>query len=289
LAYLIVLLPLLLLQEESPSAAMGKWLLDALIVGVVLAVVLGGDIGYLAARALHHADDIGWMERNSLLGLSVSLSLAVVAFAKVLGSDGILAAFAAGTAFNLGIERSEEFEEQRVQETIGELFNPSVSVIFGAMLPWAAWASDRAPSHPEKVFRNPVLLRMRERLSVNGVAGHQIRLIRAIMIFQPPSIIDAQYLCYDLGKDDMSTLLMRGGPAAPNGKNLSCPLPARHAPRVVALLLHDNLHCSTVFTNHPFAWMSPSCARRDSASRKPLLGRVGIRRSDSDKTCRCTL
>lgn len=76
----------------------------------------------------------------ALLGLSVALSLAVVAFAKVLGSDGILAAFAAGTAFNLGIDRSEEFEEQRVQETIGELFNLPVFVIFGAMLPWLAWA-----------------------------------------------------------------------------------------------------------------------------------------------------
>jgi NhaP-type Na+/H+ or K+/H+ antiporter len=140
LAYLIVLLPLLLLQEGSPSAAMEKWLLEALIIGVVLALVLGAVIGYLAARALHHAERIGWMERNSLLGLSVALSLAVVAFAKVLGSDGILAAFAAGTAFNFGIDRNEEFEEQRVQETIGELFNLPVFVIFGAMLPWAAWA-----------------------------------------------------------------------------------------------------------------------------------------------------
>lgn len=140
LAYLIVLLPLLLLQEGSPSAAMEKWLLDALIVGVGLALVLGAVIGYLAARALHHAEQIGWMERNSLLGLSVALSLAVVAFAKVLGSDGILAAFAAGTAFNLGIDRSEEFAEQRVQETIRELFNLPVFVIFGAMLPWLAWA-----------------------------------------------------------------------------------------------------------------------------------------------------
>lgn len=139
LGYLIVLLPIMLLDHASPSAAFGQWLTEVLLVGVVLAVIVGAVIGYLVATALRRAERIGWIEKNALLGLSVALSLAVVTVAKLLGSDGILAAFAAGAAFNFGVDRAEEFEEQRVQETIGKLFNLPVFVILGAMLPWAAW------------------------------------------------------------------------------------------------------------------------------------------------------
>lgn len=139
LGYLIVLFPILLIERASASAVFAQWLVDVLLVGVVLAIIVGAVIGYLVARALHHAERIGWIEKNSLLGLSVALSLAVVTVAKLLGSDGILAAFAAGAAFNFGVDRAEEFEEQRVQETIGKLFNLPVFMIFGAMLPWTAW------------------------------------------------------------------------------------------------------------------------------------------------------
>lgn len=139
LAYLIVLLPIVLVGQASPSAALGRWLVDVLLIGVVLALAVGLVIGYLVAMALHRADKIGWVERHSLLGLSVALSLVVVTVAKLLGSDGILAAFASGVAFNFGVDRSEDFEDQNVQEAIVKLFNLPVFVIFGAMLPWRAW------------------------------------------------------------------------------------------------------------------------------------------------------
>lgn len=139
LAYLIVLLPILLIGTASPSIAFERWLVDILLVGVLLAILVGAAIGHLVAVVLHHADRIGWVEEHSLLGLSVALSLGVVTVAKLLGSDGILAAFAAGAAFNLGVDRSEEFEEQNVQEALGKLFNLPIFVVFGAMLPWREW------------------------------------------------------------------------------------------------------------------------------------------------------
>lgn len=139
LAYLIVLLPILLMDHASPSAAFGRWLIHVLLVGVLLAVAFGAIIGYVAALALHHSDKKGWAEKHSLLGLSVALSLVVVAAAKLMGSDGILAAFAAGAAFNFGVDRGEEFEDQNVQEAISRLFNLPVFTLFGAMLPWQDW------------------------------------------------------------------------------------------------------------------------------------------------------
>ena len=141
LAYLIVLLPILLIGNGPASAALQVWLVDIFVIGVLLAVAVGALIGYLAAIALHRADKIGWAEEHSLLGLSVALSLAVVTVAKLIGSDGILAAFAAGAAFNFGLDRQEEFEEQNVQEAISKLFNLPIFIIFGAMLPWGEWFS----------------------------------------------------------------------------------------------------------------------------------------------------
>ncbi len=84
---------------------------------------------------LHRADLAGWVEKHSPLGLSVALSVFVVTAAKLLGSDGILAAFAAGAAFNLTIDRSVAYEEQNVQEAIGRLFTLPIFILFGAMLP----------------------------------------------------------------------------------------------------------------------------------------------------------
>lgn len=139
LAYLIVLLPIVVMESATAGAAAGTWLVDILLVGVLGAVLLGAAIGGLVAFALHRAHRHGWVEKESLLGLSIALSLLVLSLAHLLGSDGILAAFAAGVAFNLGVDRSEEFEEQRVQEAIARLFNLPVFVLFGALMPLQAW------------------------------------------------------------------------------------------------------------------------------------------------------
>lgn len=140
LGYLFVLLAILLLTDGSPSQALERWLVEVLVVGVLVAVAAGACAGYAAARLLDRADRGSWVERHSLVGLSVALSLFIVAAVKLLESDGILAAFAAGAAFNFGVDRSREFEEENVQEAIGKLFNLPVFILFGAMLPWGAWA-----------------------------------------------------------------------------------------------------------------------------------------------------
>lgn len=141
LAYLIVMLPILLLVPPETGTPLGRWLVEVVLVGVLAAALMGFAAGWAAARALHHADAAGWVERHSLLGLSVALSLFVVTATRLAGSDGILAAFAAGAAFNLGIDRTEEFEEQNTQEAIGTLFNLPVFVLLGTMLPWQGWAA----------------------------------------------------------------------------------------------------------------------------------------------------
>ena len=157
LAYPIVLLPILLMEAGGEPWA--RWLWDVMAIGVVLAVAIGGVLGWAAGRLLRAADRRSWIDRHSLLGLSVALSLLAVSGAKLAGSDGILAAFAAGIAFRLTVDRDEDQDEQEVQESISKLFNLPVFVLLGAALPWGEWsASTLAFALLVLALRRPVAL-----------------------------------------------------------------------------------------------------------------------------------
>jgi NhaP-type Na+/H+ or K+/H+ antiporter len=144
LGYLFVLLPILLLAqapliEGDMGIAMTRWLVDVVLVGVLLAILIGVALGWLAGAALQAADHMGLIEEHSFLSFSVALSLLAVSGAKLAGSDGILAAFAAGIALNLTIDRKEEQAEENVQEAISKLFNLPIFVLLGLALPFAEW------------------------------------------------------------------------------------------------------------------------------------------------------
>lgn len=144
LGYLIVLLPMGFIVH--PVEGWSWFLGHVLLVGVLLAVVIGGILGWITARLLSVASSRRWVEEHSLLGMTVALSLLALTGAKLVGSDGILAAFAAGMGFNLSIDRKEAFDEQNVQETISKLFNLPIFVIFGAMIPVSGWMILGAPA-----------------------------------------------------------------------------------------------------------------------------------------------
>jgi NhaP-type Na+/H+ or K+/H+ antiporter len=138
LAYLFVVIPILLLAHP-PAVALDRWVQDVLLVGVLAAVAIGAALGGLVGAALRLADRAGLMEKHSFLSLSVALSLLAVTLAKLAGSDGILAAFAAGLALSAVTSAAERVSEENIQEAISKLFNLPIFVLLGAALPWSAW------------------------------------------------------------------------------------------------------------------------------------------------------
>ncbi|MGK7753366.1 MULTISPECIES: cation:proton antiporter domain-containing protein [unclassified Roseovarius] len=138
LAYLLVLLPLLMMTEGS-EAGLTQVITHVIPVDLLLAVGIGATLGGLTGVALRVGDRRGWVEHSSLLGLSVALALLAVAGAHAVGSDGILASFAAGVAFNTLVDREAELEDENVQEAVTKLFTLPVFVLTGALLPWNAW------------------------------------------------------------------------------------------------------------------------------------------------------
>jgi NhaP-type Na+/H+ or K+/H+ antiporter len=139
LAYPLVFLAILMLAHP-PGEALSIWAVDKVLVGIVLAAPIGLALGAAAAWITRAADRAGVMDPPSLLTTTIALSLATLGAAKLAGSDALVSVFAAGLAFNLCADLAEAKEDERVQEAIVKLFTRPIFVLFGLVLPWAAWA-----------------------------------------------------------------------------------------------------------------------------------------------------
>jgi NhaP-type Na+/H+ or K+/H+ antiporter len=135
LAYPLVFLPILLL-ERPPGEALGHWATYTLLWEVVAAIFLGALVGYGAGRILRWATQKGNIGEPSYLAYTVALALLVLGGAKLLGTDGILAVFAAGVAFSTSASIEAESQEEHVQEAVNRFFILPIFVLLGMALPW---------------------------------------------------------------------------------------------------------------------------------------------------------
>ena len=103
------------------------------------AVVFGALVGYGAGRLLEWAQGEGTIERTSFLAYTIALSLAVLGAAKLLGTDGVLAVFVAGLAFDAAVSESDRAQEERVQEAVNRFFILPIFVLLGLTIPWEGW------------------------------------------------------------------------------------------------------------------------------------------------------
>lgn len=140
LAYLFVLLPVLLLTRATDEA-LTHWLGRVLFWEIGTALVLGGVIGYVAGRLLRWSEERKLIEDPSLDVYTIALALFTVAMLRLIGSDGILAVFVAGLAFDHVVGAGERIEEERVVEGMDRFFTLPTFLLFGLILPWREWAA----------------------------------------------------------------------------------------------------------------------------------------------------
>jgi NhaP-type Na+/H+ or K+/H+ antiporter len=139
-AYPFVFLPIFVLHN-GPDAGVVQWITRTLLWEVLGAVVLGAAIGAVSGRAERLAHSRQFAEETSVFTVAVALTFAVLGFVTLLGSDGILAVFVAGAAYNWQADPSDEVEAQRIEEVFDRLFTLPVFVFFGMAIPWAEWAA----------------------------------------------------------------------------------------------------------------------------------------------------
>lgn len=138
LAYPLVFIAALML-EHPPGAALGEWALKVVLWEVGAAVAVGALAGYGAGWLLEKAEARETIGKTSFLAYTVALTLAVLGGAKLIGTDGVLAVFAAGLAFSLAVRESERGEEEQAQEAVNSFFTLPAFVLLGLALPWGEW------------------------------------------------------------------------------------------------------------------------------------------------------
>lgn len=138
LAYVFVMFGIFLVSAP-PSGSMTHDLMIVLFGHVLGALALGVAVGWSAGRALRFAEAKDLIEHPSMLLFTTALALAVLAGAKLAGTDGILAVFIAGLAFDQQVNARERQEEERVVEGIDRFFIAPVMLLLGMMIPWQDW------------------------------------------------------------------------------------------------------------------------------------------------------
>ncbi|GAB2804214.1 sodium:proton antiporter [Halomonas shantousis] len=138
LAYPLVLLPVLLLTKPDASA-WTEWLVKVLLWEVGGSILLGALIGLGVGWALRWAERHDMISQPSFLSLTIALTLLTLGVGKLLGTDSILAVFAAGVAFDQQTGGKERSEAENIQEAVNQFFTIPIFILFGLMAPWSAW------------------------------------------------------------------------------------------------------------------------------------------------------
>ncbi|KAJ4289737.1 hypothetical protein N0V90_011067 [Kalmusia sp. IMI 367209] len=149
LGYPFLFLPLYLIQHVSYGAvgsdnsvahAMGEWFGETWGYTILLSVVYGATVGWIAKELLHWAEERQYVDRESFLVFAITLALFLVGTMGMVGSDDILACFIAGNTFTWDDWFRIETEDDSFQPTIDMLLNVSVFIWFGAVCPWREFA-----------------------------------------------------------------------------------------------------------------------------------------------------
>jgi NhaP-type Na+/H+ or K+/H+ antiporter len=138
LGYPFVMLPILWMTYKH-SEALSYWFIHTILWEVVGAVILGVVIGYAAGYLLKIALSKKTIDESSYVTYTLALALIVLASVKLLGADGILAVFAAGTVFSTTSSVSERLDEDRVVEGVDLFFTIPIFTLMGIVAPWQEW------------------------------------------------------------------------------------------------------------------------------------------------------
>ncbi|KAJ2855548.1 hypothetical protein J3B02_002105 [Coemansia erecta] len=154
----------LYLLKFSKGEALTRWFVVIILWEVVLSVVLGALIGWVAMKLLQYARKKGWIDHDSFFSFAVSLTLLTLGIVSLIGSDDILACFVAGNTFTWDDWFREETTESHFQDVLDTLFNYTFFIYLGAIIPWNTLAGGTGLLTTSRLFTSSVLIILFRRL-----------------------------------------------------------------------------------------------------------------------------
>lgn len=148
-------------QTGGARVAMGLWFGETLGYTILLSVIYGASVGWIAKELLHWAEEKKFVDRESFLVFAITLALFIVGTCGMIGSDDVLACFIAGNAFTWDDWFRLETLDDSLQPTIDMLLNLSVFMWYGAICPWATFAQNSTIPIYRLVFLGILILLLR--------------------------------------------------------------------------------------------------------------------------------
>ena len=129
-------------QTGGAAKAMSLWFGETWGYTIILSVIYGASVGWVAKELLHWAEEKRFVDRESFLVFAITLALFIVGTCGMIGSDDVLACFIAGNVFTWDDWFRLETLDDSLQPTIDMLLNLSIFVWYGAICPWATFANN---------------------------------------------------------------------------------------------------------------------------------------------------
>lgn len=134
--------------QPSVGSAIKDWIISTILWECLLGLLLGFLIGHVANRALRFSEAKQYTNTASLLVFYVLLALFSIGVASTLGLDDFLVAFGAGLGFAWDGWFANKTKETHLPEILDLLFNSSMFVYFGSIIPWSEFTSSFPPPPP---------------------------------------------------------------------------------------------------------------------------------------------
>jgi sodium/hydrogen antiporter len=126
-------------QTGHSAKAMGYWFGEIWGYTIILSVIYGITVGWIAKELLHFAEERKFVDRESFLVFAITLALFITGTCGMIGSDDVLACFVAGNVFTWDDWFRLETLDDSLQPTIDMLLNLSIFIWYGAVCPWASF------------------------------------------------------------------------------------------------------------------------------------------------------
>ncbi|KAK2467346.1 hypothetical protein APHAL10511_000581 [Amanita phalloides] len=139
LAYPFLTFAIYLTVDKTTKKGLEDWFLIGVLYQVLLGVLMGAVLGWLFSRFMKIAHRVGWIDRESYVAQYLALAVFITGLVSTVGSDDLLAAFAAGSAISWDGDFNVHTEGELFASVIDLVLNCGCFIYIGAWMPFESF------------------------------------------------------------------------------------------------------------------------------------------------------
>ncbi|KAJ8703235.1 hypothetical protein PTI98_001874 [Pleurotus ostreatus] len=141
LAYPFLSISIYLTVEVSRGVAFGKWFAVGWLYQVILGTVIGATMGLGFSRLIQYTHKKGYVDRQSYVAQYLAFAIFTIGVVRTIGSDDLLAAFAAGSAMSWDGHFHKQVKDDVFSSVFDFVLNCACFIYIGAWIPFHAFNS----------------------------------------------------------------------------------------------------------------------------------------------------